>query len=102
MQKNKRTTLQDIAEHTGFSVATVSRVLSGSPRISDDTRRKIIRCADMYNYRMKCKNVAMLTLGYGLYFSNMLTALQKEFLNREINQLIRSIPTYDSINKDIF
>ena len=81
MQKNKRTTLQDIAEHTGFSVATVSRVLSGSPRISDDTRRKIIRCADMYNYRMKCKNVAMLTLGYGLYFSNMLTALQKEFLN---------------------
>ena len=37
-----RTTLKDIAEATGFSISTVSRVLANSPRISRDTRRIVL------------------------------------------------------------
>ena len=34
-----RPTLKEIAEAPGYSIATVSRALNGSPRITPETRR---------------------------------------------------------------
>ena len=47
------TTLRDIAEYAGVSVATVSRVLGGSPnfRVNTETRKRIIKAAKDLNYR---------------------------------------------------
>ncbi len=45
-----KVTLKDIAEETGFSISTVSRVLNGSDKISSKTRRAIIHAAKKLNY----------------------------------------------------
>lgn len=43
-------TLKDIAEDTGFSVATVSRVLNGSTKISEETQDVILESARRLQY----------------------------------------------------
>jgi LacI family transcriptional regulator len=43
--------LEDIARETGFSISTVSRVLSNSTyRVSEDVREKVLRVADQMGY----------------------------------------------------
>jgi DNA-binding LacI/PurR family transcriptional regulator len=51
-----KTTLKDIAEDTGFSVATVSRVLNGSAKISTETQDIILESARRLEYRSPKKN----------------------------------------------
>ena len=51
-------TLQDIADDTGFSVSTISRVLNGSDKISDATRNKVIKSAKAHNYHISANNNA--------------------------------------------
>ena len=47
-----RTTITDIAKATGFSIATVSMILSGKDRrISESTREKVLAAAKEMNYR---------------------------------------------------
>ncbi len=43
-------TIRDIAEKTGYSKATVSRVLNNHPYVSDDVRQKIQAVIDELNY----------------------------------------------------
>lgn len=43
--------LQDIADETGFSVSTVSRVLNGSTTISEETKNEVLRSARELGYR---------------------------------------------------
>ena len=43
-------TIRDIAERTGYSKATVSRVLNNHPYVSDDVRRKIQAVIKELNY----------------------------------------------------
>ena len=44
--------LEDIARETGFSISTVSRVLSNSNyRVSEPIREKVLRAADLMGYR---------------------------------------------------
>lgn len=45
-----KVTLKDIAEDTGYSISTVSRVLNGSDKISTSTRREIYQSAKKLNY----------------------------------------------------
>jgi LacI family transcriptional regulator len=46
----KRLTIRDIAKMTGVSYATVSRALSGSTGISDETRKRILHTCDKLGY----------------------------------------------------
>lgn len=45
-----KVTLKDIAEETGYSISTVSRVLNGSDKISKEARREIYRTAKKLKY----------------------------------------------------
>lgn len=45
-----KVTLKDIAEETGYSISTVSRVLNGSDKISKQTRREIYQTAKRLKY----------------------------------------------------
>ena len=46
----KSVTLKDVAKAAGVSYATVSRALSGSPQIGNDTRERIIKLCDEMGY----------------------------------------------------
>jgi len=59
--------IKDVAEETGFSISTVSRVLNNDQSLSvpDETREKIFEAAEKLNYRKKTvrpivKNIAFL------------------------------------------
>ena len=45
-----KVTLKDIAEETGYSISTVSRVLNGSDKISKQTRREVYKTAKRLKY----------------------------------------------------
>ena len=40
-EETKQVTIKDIARMSGYSVGTVSRVLNGSPNVSEDARRRV-------------------------------------------------------------
>ncbi|MBI4977782.1 MAG: LacI family DNA-binding transcriptional regulator [Spirochaetes bacterium] len=51
MEKNvKQNTIVDIARDTGFSVATVSRALNNSPKVTEATKRRVLESARNLNY----------------------------------------------------
>lgn len=45
-----RTTLKDIAEKSGYSISTISRVLNGSQNISTEVQRKVLALAETLGY----------------------------------------------------
>ena len=45
-----RTTIKDIARESGFSLSTVSLVLNNHPRISQETRDKVMQVVRKYNF----------------------------------------------------
>ncbi|OZG62777.1 transcriptional regulator [Bifidobacterium lemurum] len=54
-------TIKDIARHTGFSQATVSRLLNGDPTLSvkDETKRAIIQASEELGYTMQAKRIVL-------------------------------------------
>ncbi len=48
---NTKASLDDVAKALGVSKSTVSRVLSGKGRISEETRKKVLQCAAEMNYQ---------------------------------------------------
>jgi len=43
-------TIYDISQKAGVSIATVSRVLNGSPKVKESTRKKVMDIIDEYGY----------------------------------------------------
>ena len=50
MDTNKKATIKDVAQKSGFSTTTVSRVLNGDVNISPETRKKVWTAAHSLNY----------------------------------------------------
>lgn len=46
----KKMTIKDIADIAGVSKSTVSRVLDGNPRISEETRKRVFEIINKYGY----------------------------------------------------
>ena len=49
-KKEKRKTIRDVAQESGFSMATVSRVLNGEASFPDETRKKVWTAAHALGY----------------------------------------------------
>ena len=47
---HKKSTLRDVARQANVSVATVSRVLNNNPRVSPDTRAKVMDVIDALHF----------------------------------------------------
>lgn len=58
---DKRTRLEDLAELAGVSIATISRALNDSPKVSADTKKRIWQLARDNNYLFKPHMPAMLS-----------------------------------------
>lgn len=56
-------TMADVAKHAGVGIGTVSRVFSGSNKVSDTTRTKVQAAAEHLGYRRPRKNPAELGKG---------------------------------------
>lgn len=50
LEKKKQVTANDVAKMAGVSPSTVSRVISNNPRISEPTRRKVLKCMEELGY----------------------------------------------------
>ena len=57
--KMKRVTIKDVARVSGVSYSTVSRALSGSPDVSNDTRQRIMQVCKEMNYTVNTVARAM-------------------------------------------
>lgn len=60
--------LVDIAKHLDISVSTVSRVLNGKDRVSDETRKKVLNAIEEFNYKpneiaRSLRNRSSMTIG---------------------------------------
>lgn len=90
--------LADIAQKTGYSIATVSRVLSGTTqRISAETKKNILKEARELGYRKGTRNVAILIGDYAFpsYFGYILQPLCYELRKRDFIPVILNV---DNIN----
>lgn len=60
----KRFGIRDIAEITGYSVATVSRVLNKKGKYSEDAEAAILEVAEKHNYRPRAKGLKSIETRY--------------------------------------
>ena len=94
-----RTTLKDIAEATGFSISTVSRVLANSPRISRDTRRIVLAASERFHYNPQTVNVALIVYSPLLtgYLGRLCSAVSGELLRSGFNPIIIQLDRIECI-----
>ncbi|KXK37042.1 MAG: LacI family DNA-binding transcriptional regulator [Candidatus Omnitrophica bacterium] len=78
--------IRRIAEEAGVSVSTVSRFLSGSPKVKDKTRTRIHRVVEKYDFR---PNMLAQSLARGQ--SNIIGVLAMEIANPCTHQVIQGI-----------
>jgi DNA-binding LacI/PurR family transcriptional regulator len=50
---DEKVTIQDIAERSGVSASTVSRALRDHPKITPETKRRVLEAAEELNYRSR-------------------------------------------------
>ncbi len=89
-------TLQDVADLAGVSTATVSKVLSNTPYVSDDTRLKVMAAVEQLGYR---PNLAARALSSGrthivaVAFPYVFDAIFKDPLVMHILEGVESVCT---------
>lgn len=100
-----KVTLKDIANDTGFAISTISRVLSGSDKISVRTQRKVISSAEKLGYKFagsekyKQNNrirVALVASGFheGEFYSSYFHGLNKASTQNNVHLFLNAILDY--------
>lgn len=96
-------TLQDIAEDTGYSVSTVSRVLNGSDKISSKAREEILESAKRFRYltpkarnahtSTKVLNIALVASGFheGEFYVSFFHGLNKAAARNNIRLFLAGV-----------
>src|SRR5438045_1241368 len=82
----KAITIRDVAKQAGVSVATVSRVLNGSPKVDPDIAERVHAVAARLNYQPS--KVARILAGQG---STLLGLLVTDMQNPFFLDLIRGV-----------
>jgi LacI family transcriptional regulator len=107
--KSDQVTIHDIARMLNISASTVSRALSGNPRISRSTREKVKKLAEKLNYQ---PNVVATHLRTGKsriigiviphlnrnFFSNVIGGIEQTASNADYRVIITQ--TYESYEKE--
>jgi|TARA_B110000908_G_scaffold131830_1_gene155192 LacI family transcriptional regulator len=95
----RKITLKQIARELGVSISTVSKALSGSKEISEDTTQKIQAFAKLYNYRpnniaLSLKNRKTKTIGILIpeivhhFFSTVIRGIERVANRRGYNVIV--------------
>lgn len=113
MAKKSVRTIADIAELAGVSKSTVSRALSDSPLISEETRTRIKEIAREHNYQInqparslslkQANAIAFVTHGYhkhigieDLFLLEMLGAITTALANKKYDLLMLHVNPYET------
>jgi len=99
-------TLKDIAEDTGYSISTISRVLSGSDKISSETKNEVISSAQKLGYKLnkngnsKIKdtiNVSLVATGFheGEFYSSFFHGLNKAAHQNNVRLFLSAVLDYE-------
>lgn len=97
--KSKQTTIYDISQKVGVSIATVSRVLNDNPKVSKKTRAKVLEVMKEMNYE---PNIFARGLGIGsmktigilcadvadIYLANAVSYLERELRAKGFNSIL--------------
>lgn len=97
--KIKQTTIYDISQKAGVSIATVSRVLNDNPKVREKTRAKVLKVMDELNYE---PNIFARGLGIGsmktigilcadvadIYLANAVSYLERELRTNGFNSIL--------------
>lgn len=87
---SRKTTIKDIAKVVGVTPATVSNVLNGTKRFSDETRKKILHAAEELNYTPNMSARALVKnrmYNIGLF----IPASPNAFLDPYFSELLRGL-----------
>ena len=70
----KKVTIYDVAKTLGVSTATVNRALNGKPKVSEETRRLIVKAANEMGYRANkaAMSLSRKTIRIGLIIDDVL------------------------------
>ncbi|MCD2256059.1 LacI family DNA-binding transcriptional regulator [Lactobacillus sp. CC-MHH1034] len=108
-------TIKTIAKLANVSNTTVSRALNNSPRITPETKTKILKIANELGYEPNLNARSLVTnksYTVGLFFSNITSGTSRSFLTEAINAFykylshsytlsinaINDLPNFESIN----
>lgn len=94
-------TLQDVAKQAGVSTATVSKVLSNTPYVSEPTRARVLAAVDALGYRPNLAARALSsgkTFVIGVVFPYVYDAIFKDPLVMQILQGIEMVCTERGYN----
>ena len=91
----RRPTSLDIAAISGVSQATVSRALSQSPLVNDETRRRVLSVAKSLNYKvdanarkMRSKKIHTIAVLISTDLSNLGTGCAKDLRTQSLESFV--------------
>ena len=97
-----KVTLKDIANETGYSISTVSRVLNGSDKISTKTKDEILKSAERNDYRTvkernaqsptQTLNIALIASGFheGEFYTSFFNGLNRAAIKNNVRLFLTS------------
>ncbi len=108
--KKQKTTIHDIARKLNITASTVSRALNDNPRISDETKKLVLKAAEKLNYRANhiaaaLRNGKSNMLGIVVptadrsFFASVIRGIEEVANRSGYNVII--CQTYDSYQKEV-
>lgn len=100
-------TIKDVARLSGVGVSTVSRAINNHPDINNETREKILKIIEEYNYipnnsarnlkSSNTKTIALLIKGISnSFFSNMIVVFEEEIQKRKYNFVLHKVEQWEN------
>ena len=113
MKNNKKISIKEIAELSGVSVATVSRVINNNGRFSEETRKKVLDIIEKYDYttNMAAKSLRVSksnTIGVivpdinNLFFAELVLEIEKFFFKHGYSVFICNTGQNEVKEKEYF
>lgn len=113
MKDNKKLSIKQIAELSGVSVATVSRVLNNNGRFSEDTRKRVMKVIEEQNYTInmaakslrvsKSKTVGVIVPDINNeFFSTVVLEIEKFFFDKGYSVFICNTSQNDLKEQEYF
>lgn len=96
MQKNHVVTIKDVSDRAGVAISTVSRVLNGLDRVSDETREKVEKAVEELGY---VKNSFAASMKTGR--SRMIVVVVPDIINEYYTSVVQGVEEIAS-NEDYY